>query len=230
MASLLLNKIKFAFKQNIKPAIYLQLIAFGLGLSYFYLPVAKPYFEALANLKNNYGVLYAVVSTSLFGGLLPYLLMLLLKQITFKPLAQLVFYCMLWAFMGWMIDRFYTFQGVLFGEGNDIGTIAKKVLFDQFVFTVFIASPFLTVCLLFKEKHFKVREWLRSVDRTIITEQLPATLISTWIVWIPAVSVIYAMPSDLQIPLFNIVLCMFVLILVLVNTSHEGPEQSPTQI
>ena len=38
-------------------------------------------------------------------------------------------------------------------------------------------------------------------------------LISTWAVWIPMVSIIYAVPSNLQIPLFNIVLCFWSLML-----------------
>lgn len=215
------RKIKLAFVANAKPAIYLQLFALLVGLSYFYIPVLAPAFVFLANLKSQYGVWYAIMSTSIFGGLLPYLVMFFTNQITFKPVTQLLFYCLLWAFMGALVDTFYQFQSFLFGDNNDVFTIVKKVLFDQFVFTVFVTSPLITCLFLIRDCRFNLRLWLDSTSLKLLTEQLPATLLSTWIVWIPAVCIIYAMPSTLQIPLFNIVLCMFVLILAIVNKPEE---------
>jgi hypothetical protein len=40
---------------------------------------------------------------------------------------------------------------------------------------------------------------------------------SQWMVWIPAVSIIYCLPSALQIPLFNLVVCFWVLLLTFVS-------------
>jgi hypothetical protein len=37
------------------------------------------------------------------------------------------------------------------------------------------------------------------------------------LIWIPAVSIIYSMPNELQIPLFNLVLCFWVLLLNVLN-------------
>jgi hypothetical protein len=36
-------------------------------------------------------------------------------------------------------------------------------------------------------------------------------LLGIWVVWIPATSIIYSLPLPLQIPLFNLVLCFYVL-------------------
>ena len=41
--------------------------------------------------------------------------------------------------------------------------------------------------------------------------------ISAWIVWVPAVLIIYSLPANLQIPLFNLVLCFFSLVLAFVS-------------
>lgn len=218
----MLNKIKQAFKANIKPAIYLQIVALAIALSYFFVPASAPFFNFLAYLKTTYGVSYAVISTSIFGGLLPYLLMLLTKQIHFRPIAQLFFYCIFWAFMGAVIDSFYQYQAYLFGSDNQVSTIIKKVLFDQFVFNIVFAAPFTALCFLFRDSQFKVDSWLSGINKQFFTEDIPVVLISTWIIWIPAVTIIYAMPSNLQIPLFNIVLCMFVLILAILNKPNEA--------
>jgi hypothetical protein len=50
-----------------------------------------------------------------------------------------------------------------------------------------------------------------------ITFSVPVTLMSTWAVWIPAVAIIYCLPPPLQIPLFNLVLCFWVLVLSFIS-------------
>ena len=46
-------------------------------------------------------------------------------------------------------------------------------------------------------------------------------LLSTWLVWIPATAIIYSLPSALQVPLFSLTLCFFVL-LVSVFSADQG--------
>jgi hypothetical protein len=199
------------------PAFYLQIFAGAIALSYFYWPAALPSFEYIATLKTEYGIVFAILSTALFGGLLPYLMMLLRGQIHFAPFAQVIFYGLLWGFIGGLVDTFYGLQSFMFGDSNELSTIAKKVIVDQFVFSVFVTAPIVTLSFLFRDCRFSIRHWKRSINSKIFTQQIPITVVSTWIVWIPAVSIIYSMPSALQIPLNNIVLCMFVLILAIVN-------------
>ena len=40
---------------------------------------------------------------------------------------------------------------------------------------------------------------------------------STWVVWIPAVAIIYSLPSALQVPLFNLVLCFWCLLMSFIS-------------
>jgi hypothetical protein len=53
--------------------------------------------------------------------------------------------------------------------------------------------------------------------REFFLVKIPTVILSNWLVWIPAVSVVYAMPTELQIPLFNLVLCFWVLLLAVLN-------------
>jgi hypothetical protein len=55
------------------------------------------------------------------------------------------------------------------------------------------------------------------MDRKFFCVKIPTVVLSNWLVWIPAVSVVYAMPAELQIPLFNLVLCFWVLLLAVLN-------------
>ncbi|MFT5840828.1 MAG: hypothetical protein ACI9UT_003342 [Flavobacteriales bacterium] len=216
----LVSNIKNAIGANLLPGLCLQMFALTIGLSYFYWPASQQTFQFFADLKAEYGGLYAVISTSIFGGLLPFLYMYLSGKIRFLAVQQLLFYLLLWAILGWVIDTFYGLQVVLFGEGNDWLTIVKKTALDQFVFSVFVTGPFIALAFLWKSQQFNWQKTKMYFD-DLIKVQIPTTVVTTWIIWIPAVSLIYMMPSNLQIPLFNLVLCFFVLILSILNVDDK---------
>jgi hypothetical protein len=216
----LVSNIKSAIGANLLPGLCLQLFALTIGLSYFYWPVSQQTFQFFADLKVEYGAWYAVISTSIFGGLLPFLYLFLSGKIRFLPIAQLLFYIIIWAALGGLINGFYGLQIVLFGEGTDWLTILKKTSFDQFVFTVFVTSPFIALAFLWKDQQFNWQKTKMHFD-DLVKVQIPTTIVTTWIIWIPAVSLIYMMPSNLQIPLFNLVLCFFVLILAILNVDDK---------
>jgi len=216
----LVSNIKSALGANLLPGLCLQLFALTIGLSYFYWPASQQTFQFFADLKAEYGAVYAVISTSIFGGLLPFLYLFLSGKVRFLPLTQLLFYIIIWAGLGGLINAFYGLQIVLFGEGTDWLTILKKTSLDQFVFTVFVTSPLIALAFLWKDQQFNWQKTKMYFD-DLIKVQIPTTIVTTWIIWIPAVSLIYMMPSNLQIPLFNLVLCFFVLILAILNVDEK---------
>ncbi|WP_166424191.1 hypothetical protein [Paraglaciecola sp. 20A4] len=224
--SLLVANIQRALKVNFIPAICLQIIALGIGFSYFYWPASLPVFNFFGQLKAQHGANYAVVSTALFGGLLPYLYLLSVGQISFKPKRQLLFYCALWAIMGWLVDTFYGLQITLFGNDTDIATLIKKTAFDQFVFSALLTCPFLTLSYQFKDAQFSFEAFLQTLNKRLFLLYLPTTIVTNWLVWIPAVLLIYLMPPVLQIPLFNLVLCFFVLVLAMLNSDPKATSAS----
>jgi hypothetical protein len=216
----LVSNIKSAVGTNLLPGLCLQLFALTIGLSYFYWPASLQTFQFFADLKAEYDGLYAMISTSIFGGLLPFLYMFLKGEIRFLPIQQLLFYLLIWAILGWVINAFYGLQVLLFGEGTDWLTIVKKTAFDQFVFSVFVTAPIIALAFLWKDQQFNWQQTKMQLD-DLIKVQIPTTVVTTWIIWIPAVSLIYMMPTNLQIPLFNLVLCFFVLILAILNVDEK---------
>jgi hypothetical protein len=42
-------------------------------------------------------------------------------------------------------------------------------------------------------------------------------LFSTWIVWLPTVAIVYSLPNVLQLPLSNLVLCFWCLLLSFIS-------------
>ncbi|WP_235188550.1 hypothetical protein [Catenovulum agarivorans] len=171
-------------------------------------------FETIAQLKVQYGWRYTFVATALFGGLIPFLYLYRIRALPQLPISKLVaFYLLFWGIKGVEVDFFYQLQGYWFGYDNTFATIAKKTAMDQFVYSAMWAAPSITICYLWLENNFSYKKTLIAANKTFFTTTLPSVIISNWLVWIPAVSIIYTMPANLQIPLFNLVLCFWVLML-----------------
>lgn len=205
--------IKKALKQNLIPGICLQIFALLLAYCYFNWDASRPIFDAVAGLKSEHGWRYSVISTSIFGGLIPFIYLLYTKQVRQAWLPVFIFYIVYWGFKGLEVDIVYYLQASWFGTGNDWATLIKKTCVDQFIYSTFWAVPAMTIPYLWKESGFNLRKTFRKLDREFFTMTIPTTLMTNWIIWFPAVLVIYAMPAALQIPLFNLVLCFFVLLL-----------------
>jgi hypothetical protein len=210
-------------KRNILPGLVLQVVALSLILSYFFIPPAREFFESVALLKTDYGFLFSAVSTAIFGGLLPVLYLALSGGIKREwLLREFIFYILFWAIKGIEVDAFYRFQGILFGTNPDVLTILKKMLVDQFIYSLFWATPMLTIVFLWKDCGFSIQRMKPYCNRKLLTVKIPSTILSAWVVWIPAVSVVYALPMPLQVPMFNIILCFWVLMLSVISKYNKG--------
>jgi hypothetical protein len=213
------QSILAALKQNLLPGLVLQSFALSLLLLYFFVPASKPAFSWFGLLKQEYGFLYSFVATGIFGGLIPFLYLWLSNRIApgRSSLALLVFYLVFWGIKGAEVDFFYRLQEQWFGYGNDLPTIATKMAVDQFLYSALWAAPGITIVYLWMESGWSVRATRQAMSREFFLVKIPTVILSNWLVWIPAVSVVYAMPTELQIPLFNLVLCFWVLLLAVLN-------------
>jgi hypothetical protein len=174
-------------------------------------------------LKHDYGFIYAFVATAFFGGFIPFAYLWATKRIdpSRSALALLVFYVIFWGLKGIEVDFFYQLQGMWFGYENNVKTIATKVAVDQFLYSALWAAPTITIAYLWVEHGFNVRACGAAFTKSFFFVKIPTVIFSNWLVWIPAVSIVYSMPQDLQIPLFNIVLCFWVLILAVLNKKPD---------
>lgn len=207
------QNVKSALRQNLVPGLVLQLFAVLTALCYFYYEPAAAAFTYFSDLKSQYGWKYAMVSTSIFGGLIPFIYLVLTKQIRKKIVSIGLFYVLFWAYKGIEVDFLYQLQEYWFGIGHDVGTLVKKTVIDQFVYGTLWAAPSMAIAYLWKDKLLNFGQTFANIDKSFVFVQIPTTLVTNWIIWIPSVLIIYSMPSDLQIPLFNFVLCFFVLLL-----------------
>ena len=210
--------IAAAFKQNFLPGLILQCFALAILLVYFFVPQSQATFAWFSQRKQDYGFLYSAVSTAICGGLVPVIYLWLSGRLAKASLfSALLFYCLFWAYKGMEVDAFYRLQNDWFGSESNLQTVATKMAVDQFGYSALWSAPSIALIYLWRELGYSFSGARRALTREFVLIKIPTNIFSNWLVWSPAVSVVYAMPADLQIPLFNLVLCFWVLMLSVLN-------------
>ncbi|MBK1877128.1 hypothetical protein [Pelagicoccus mobilis] len=200
-------------KQNILPGLALQAIACVVVGVYYFAPDARWVYDWVAYVKVEYGYLYSMVTTGIFGGLLPFLYLAAVGKVPkgdFWPVG--LFFLGAWSWKGIEIDFLYRMQAVMFGSDTEFWTVVKKVAFDQVVFCPLWSAPVTALLYRWKDCGFSWRRFRASLDYEFFEMEVLGVLVAIWVVWIPGTAFIYSMPSPLQLPLFQLVLCFYVLL------------------
>ena len=115
----------------------------------------------------------------------------------------------------------YRLLAWLFGTGTDLGTIAKKVVVDQFVSTPLASIPFSVLAFLWAERGF-TGSGLATALRTPgeFRGRWATLLVTAWAFWLPVLAFVFAMPADLQFPLFVVIQAAWSLLLVAVSADR----------
>lgn len=201
-------------RANLIPGLCLQAGALSIVLAYSFSPDAREMLGHIERLRVDGGFWFSAISTPLFGGLIPFLYLRAHPRTRARyPWPHLLFFLAFWSVKGMEVDLLYRSLAAFVGTGNDIGTIARKVVVDQFLYNPLWAAPTGVLAWAWRENGFRWAPVQADLLRPgwYVRRIIPA-LLSTWGVWIPAVCLIYALPSSLQIPLFNVVLCFWTLL------------------
>ena len=207
--------VKESFKENLKPGLILQASGLAIVLLYYFNPWFGEKLAILGQWKEQGGYLYSGTATALFGGLFPFLLLLAQRRgkTNENRLALLAFYLLFWFWKGMEVDLLYRFQAWLYGDSNHWLVILEKTVTDQFVYCPIWAVPTMMIFYLWKDVGFSVRKVRERLKTDSFSQRYLRVFFSNMVVWVPAVAIIYQLPLVLQIPLFNLVLAFWTLIL-----------------
>jgi len=220
MQSQLLAPCWQGMRFNLRPALVLQAFALAIVCGYFWSVPVKDALDVVGALKLRYGYAYSAIATCLFGGLVPYAVLSFAGRIPReRRLAELGFYALLWFWKGMEVDALYRAQAVWFGEGSGVATIALKTVVDQFGYVPLWAARSQVLLFTWKDAGFSRAGTRAAFQRQGFGQRVLVVVFSTWMVWIPAVAIIYSLPSALQVPLFNLVLCFWCLLMSFISRS-----------
>ncbi|WP_395741345.1 hypothetical protein [Prosthecobacter sp.] len=218
----ILATILAVFRQNRLPCLVLNVFAVALVVSYYQVPALAGFWEALGAFKTRSAFAFSCVSTMFAAAILPtgiqWMMGTLPKEGNGKRLLLLMLF---WGYRGMEIDLFYHFQTWLFGDRQDALTLVKKVLVDQFIMSPLWFVPTYVIALRWVELGGSWKRTRPTLDREFWTRTCPTVLVTNWLVWIPALALVYSLPAALQFPLFSVVMCFFILV-VTVMTQRKG--------
>ena len=216
------QRIGEGIRVNLIPGLVLWIMGVCLVAIYYFGEFSRPWFNQIIILKETYGFGYSAVSTCFFGGLIPYVFMQLTGRDRLKGLGSGVIFLGYWAIRGIDVDAFYRLQAMVFGTEVDLLTIVAKVLVDQFVYCVVWASPITAFFYSWREAGFSLKQWKGNKTWSELFDMILIFTVTTWVVWIPGTAIIYSLPSPLQIPLFNLTLCFFVILVSVFSQKNKG--------
>jgi hypothetical protein len=204
--------------------LVLQVTGLALVLAYYYHPATRAVLGELAAFRARTGMVFGIVSTGVVGGLVPLLYLwsgpATRGRYSWKQGAGIVAF---WAYKGAEIEWFYRFLAYAVGEGLGVRTIAMKMAIDQFIYCPLFAVPVTVLLYAWIDAGYdgavvaadwKTPGWYR--------RRVLPVLIPNLAVWIPTVCLIYALPTPLQLPLQNVVLCFFTLLLAHVTQTESS--------
>ena len=145
-------------KQTALPGLALWILALLLVGADWLSPSAHAAGQTVGLWKSHYGLAFSATTTAFFGGVVPFLFLLVTGRLRRHRLAaELAFYVLFWAYKGVEVDLLYRLQSILFGDHATPGTIARKVLVDQFVYNPIWSAPVSALAFLWRESAFSWR-------------------------------------------------------------------------
>ena len=205
-----------AARANLAPGLVLQAVAGAVVAGYYLHGPTRAALESLAAFRTEVGLPFALVSTSLFGAVIPFAVLRLSEATRARyTLGQMAALTLFWAYKGLEVSLFYALQARLFGEGRSVSVIVTKTAVDQFVYGPLLAAPLTWLVYAWVELRFDSRALLAELRRPgLYARSILPLLVTSWSVWVPAVVIIYLLPTALQLPLQNIVCCFFTLLVI----------------
>jgi len=207
-----------AARTNALPGVIIAAIALGVLTGYHRWPAFHDALESVRGWKERFGFLFSAISTAFFAGLLPLLFRLIPRETRKDPQwRHLPFFLIFWAIKGIEVDLLYRLQAWAFGDTADARVVVVKVIIDQLVYVPFWAVPTMVLGYLWKDSGFRLRDTKQNLGSRWITNRCIPLMIANWGVWIPAVAIIYNLPMTLQLPMQNLILCLFVLLVMMLT-------------
>lgn len=204
-----------AVRVNAVPAVVIPLLCLLLVLSYFYSQPVQAFWEQVGHLKEEGGIVASFLAGGLFGGVAPFLFSLLLGRVPKgKGFGLCLFLTLFMAWRGMEVNLLYQILAQWWGDTQSVDVVVKKVLFDQFVWSVTWSGPTTAVLFLWRDHGFSWKSVKSSMGvKGFLKERLLPVYLATWMTWLPTMPLVFSLPLAVQFPIFCLILCFFVLLI-----------------
>lgn len=213
-----------AARANVVPGLIVQAAMVAVVMAYYFYEPARTWMAHLALLKQRWGYGFTFVSSAMAGGVMPELLTVVVFQrcrMRRENLTNLIFSILFWGVQGMTVDTLYRFQAQIFGAHVNFLTVMKKMMVDQFIYNPIFAMPWTMLIYEWKGQGYCFAGMSRALTGRFYKERTLPAMVATWGVWIPVVSLVYSLPSLLQIPLFSLALTFWVILFTWISRKQQ---------
>ncbi|WPJ94754.1 hypothetical protein SH580_15075 [Coraliomargarita algicola] len=191
-------------RMNTVPALLAIFSMVILALMYAVFPFFENTLNQIAILKSNLGPAFAFFGMGLTVGFLSEYMKLrrsATRRWTRSNTVNFLFMFMMFGVIATAKDPIYYLLANIYGEGTSFSIILRKVMFDQFAWTLFLVCPAQTFLFAWKAHGFSgksLRAECPSFSEFFALKIMPALIIN-WSYWLPASAIIFCFPTELQL-------------------------------
>lgn len=197
-----------AMRVNFLPACFLWTFGGIILLAYYFTPQSRFIFDAIESTKSDWGIIYMFLSTGFFGAILPGLFSIFLLKDKNSNLSSIFILFLFWGIKGIEVEYFYLFQAFAFGD-----SVMLKTLFDQLIYVPIWGLTSVVLFYHFYGCKFNPKVFCHTLGKHWYRDRVIKVLLPNWSVWTPAIMLIYLLPQPLQLPLQNLTLAFWVMVL-----------------
>ena len=204
-----------AARANLLPGFLLQAVALALVLAYYWHPPTRALFEQLITLRQRTGMLFSIVATSLCGGVLPFIYMRSQPETGSRfTWASGLFFTLFWAYKGVEVDLWQRALAHFIGNDTRVTTVALKVFMDQIVYCPIWAVVVTVIAYNWQSAGFRWAPLVADFQAGHwYQRQILPALVANLGLWVPLTVLIFALPLPLQLPLFDLALVFYTLLI-----------------
>jgi hypothetical protein len=204
-----------------------------MAVAYAYVPSFESSLNEIATLKMKMGPAFAFLGMGLSVGFLSEFMKVRASETrrwSRSNTGNFIFLFLMFGLIAVAQDPVYYLLANLYGDSMSFSTIIRKVLFDQFAWTLLLACP--AKALLFAWKAHGFSKKSLSVECPnftdfFVSKMLP-TLITNWSFWVPVSAIIFCFPTELQLAVSIVAVSCWILLsnLLLSNDSVDLSAES----
>ena len=199
---------------------------------YYEWPKGAAFLTWYATWQHDGGMLLAALAAGFAGGILSELSLVYIRdkgRWTLTHLENMGFRFVVFFLSGIIVFVFYQYQAVWFGDGSSWAIIVPKVLVDQFIFSVFWSTTYQTITFRWQALRYSGSKLWEELNWDFVIDRMLPVLVTNWMFWIPGVTLVYAMPLILQMPLNIFATAIWSLLLASLAKPHlpSDPEPEP---
>jgi len=224
------HKATAGAKANLLPGLLLQALMLVFFCLYISHEGTRHFLANIADIKREAGYRFAFVSYVIAAAFLPELLRVAFFQdgrATRANLWSFLTAAPFWGCIGMLVDYFYRLQMTWFGPGDSLGIVLTKMVVDQFIFSPFLCLPLTLSYFIWRDAGFRLAPAAREIfSLSFIIDRAIPSQVAGWMIWIPGVSLVYFVHSELQIPVAALIQTFWVLVLTFTSRRTQSRSTS----